>query len=201
MSGERERVLGAVRAALAGRDRPAHPGPFLGSRPPRAEDPAGHGSDPVVDAFAARFTAAGGEVVRLADDDAAAAWVVGFGAGLDGATVGESVPPHLRPPLPAAPAEGAALGVSMASAAVAETGTVILDARDARRVQLLPPAHLVFVRRGDVHATLAGALGTLRGDLPSALGLHSGPSRSADIGQIVVRGVHGPGRTIVAILG
>ena len=36
--------------------------------------------------------------------------------------------------------------------------------------------------------------------LPRALGLHSGPSKSADIGQVMVKGVHGPGRLVVVVL-
>ena len=37
--------------------------------------------------------------------------------------------------------------------------------------------------------------------LPSAVGLHSGPSKSADIGQVLVKGVHGPGRVVAVIVG
>ena len=74
-----------------------------------------------------------------------------------------------------------------------------MDARDGRRVQLLPPVHVVLVRAEDIHATLARALDALDGDLPSGLGLHSGPSKSADIGQVLVRGVHGPGRVVAVV--
>ena len=66
--------------------------------------------------------------------------------------------------------------------AVAETGSLVLDARDGRRVQLLPPTHVVLVRTRDVRATLAEALDEVARDQPSAVGLHSGPSKSADIG-------------------
>jgi hypothetical protein len=52
-----------------------------------------------------------------------------------------------------------------------------------------------------VHTTLGDALQACREDLPAVLALHSGPSKSADIGQILVTGVHGPGRIIAAILG
>ena len=41
----------------------------------------------------------------------------------------------------------------------------------------------------------------LRAGLPAALGLHSGPSKSADIGGTVVTGVHGPGRCIAVLEG
>ena len=40
----------------------------------------------------------------------------------------------------------------------------------------------------------------MRADLPSAIGLHSGPSKSADIGQIMVKGVHGPGRVVAVVI-
>jgi L-lactate dehydrogenase complex protein LldG len=59
---------------------------------------------------------------------------------------------------------------------------------------------VVLVHAGEVHATLAGALDHLSPDLPSAIGLHSGPSKSADIGQILVKGVHGPGRVLALII-
>jgi L-lactate dehydrogenase complex protein LldG len=59
----------------------------------------------------------------------------------------------------------------------------------------------VFVRAAAIHATFRDALLVMKGDLPSAIGLHSGPSRSADIGQVMVKGVHGPGRLVAVILG
>jgi hypothetical protein len=51
-----------------------------------------------------------------------------------------------------------------------------------------------------MRTTLGEALEAARDDLPATLALHSGPSKSADIGQILVTGVHGPGRIIAAIL-
>jgi L-lactate dehydrogenase complex protein LldG len=154
----------------------------------------------VVASFTAMFTAAGGEVVRVASMDLAAAWMADFATAFDSVAVGATLPSDLTADLPLAPAEAAALGISMGRGAVAETGSLILDARDGRRVQLLPPTHVVLVHARHVHATLDGALAAMAGDLPSALGLHSGPSKSADIGQILVRGVHGPGRVVAVII-
>jgi L-lactate dehydrogenase complex protein LldG len=147
------------------------------------------------------FEAAGGEVVRIAPVEDARAWLREFCSPFGSAAVGETVPAELRPEVATAPPHEAELGVSMASGAVAETGSLALDARDGRRTQLLPPTHLVWVRASMVQASMAGAFATSRDDLPSAMGLHSGPSKSADIGQILVTGVHGPGRVIAAILG
>jgi L-lactate dehydrogenase complex protein LldG len=61
--------------------------------------------------------------------------------------------------------------------------------------------HLVWLERGRLHDELGSALEAARaeGPLPAALALHSGPSKSADIGRIVVTGVHGPGRLVVAV--
>jgi L-lactate dehydrogenase complex protein LldG len=153
-----------------------------------------------VRAFTEVFTAAGGEVVALASVGEARRWLAGFVAGFVAASVGRGVPDELSPDLPAAGAEEAPLGVGVARCAVGETGSLVLDARDGRRTQLLPPVHLVWLRAADVHATLREALLAVGDDLPSALGLHSGPSKSADIGQILVRGVHGPGRLVVGLL-
>lgn len=196
----RERILARVRDAIEARPRTPHPGVFRGQRP--ASPPA----DPL-DGFAALFTRAGGEVVRAADEDGAGKWLSSFaqglgGVALEGVAVGADVPDSLRAVLPTAGAspEAAPLGVSRAVGAVAETGSLLLDARDGRRVQLLPPTHVVVVRASEIYPTLAEALRALRADLPSALALHSGPSKSADIGQILVTGVHGPGRVIALVI-
>jgi L-lactate dehydrogenase complex protein LldG len=189
----RERVLSRVRDAVARREARNHPGPFEGWRP---DKPA---SAPV-DAFAALFAGGGGEIVRVAASAEAKRWLADLAATHGTVAIGETVPAHLRPDVDVGDPESAPLGVSMAVGAVAETGSLILDARDGRRTQLLPPTHAVLVHAANVHATLAGALTALRDDLPSAVGLHSGPSKSADIGQILVKGVHGPGRVIALVM-
>lgn len=190
----RNRILGYVRGASASRPRVPHPGRFDGrwlmgdDRPP-------------VEGFAQLFAASGGEVERFDTLASASRWLGDFSRAFDSVTVGVTVPGSLRPPLPSTCPDLAPLGVSWAIGAVAETGSLVLDARDGRRTQLLAPTHVVFVRERDVHATLVGAMVHLRPSLPSAVGLHSGPSKSADIGQILVRGVHGPGRIVAALIG
>ena len=190
----RKRVLGQVRDALQKRAKTEHPGAFEGWRP-AASVRAG------VDGFATMLEAAGGEVVRLPDDAAAVGWLARFCRDFPAATVGHTVPVGLRPPLSTAPPDAAPLGVSMARGAIAETGSLLMDARDGRRAQLLPPTHVVFVRATAVYATFREALVAMRDDLPAAIGLHSGPSKSADIGHIMVKGVHGPGRLIAVVIG
>jgi L-lactate dehydrogenase complex protein LldG len=197
MSGPRARILARVASALQGRAHAPHPGVFGSWASPAADGPALSRQE----RFRAAFEAAGGEVVRLHDAAAAQAWWSGVGDGLRTAAVGPTVPANLAPPLPEVPPRDADVGVSLARAAVAETGSLLLDARDARRVQLLPPVHVVWVPTDRVRDTLATALAAVEEDLSSALGIHSGPSKSADIGQVLVRGVHGPGRLIAVLFG
>jgi L-lactate dehydrogenase complex protein LldG len=199
-SDARERILARVREALAGRKRADHPGDFGGWRTAPYDGRVPAGGEPV-DGFAAMLTAAGGEAVRMPTLPDASAWLQELASTFESATVGATVPAALRPRLAESLPVDAALGVSMARAAIAETGSLVLDARDGRRSQLLAPTHVVFVRDVDVHATFREALLAVRTDLPSAIGLHSGPSKSADIGHIMVKGVHGPGRLIAVIIG
>jgi len=196
----RERILGRVREANREREPVAHPGPLPeAAEPPAPFGPTGRG-DPI-GAFEDRLRGAGGEVVRLADEGAARRWLEEFAREFDSVSVCQDVPESLQPALPAAPPPEAALGVSLAVGAAAQTGSLLLSSREGRRSQLLPPVHLVWVRAEDVRLTLGDALLTCREDLPAVIALHSGPSKSADIGQILVTGVHGPGRIIAAILG
>ncbi len=193
-AGGKGRILGRIRVALERREATELPGHFEGWRPDGAVQSG-------VDGFFAMLGAAGGESVYQPTESAAGAWLARFSSDFASAAVGTTVPAALRPPLPIGEPAVAPLGVSMARCAIAETGSVVMDARDGRQTQLLPPTHVVFVRELDVHDTFRAALISMRADLPSALGLHSGPSKSADIGHVMVKGVHGPGRLIAVVVG
>lgn len=217
----RDRILGRVRDALASRSATPHPGDFGswglgdpipgGTVDPSGTDPGSHdgpsgtthdGSetpDPAA-RFQSTFSAAGGEVVFVSGWADAGAWLEETAAGFPTVVVGERVPDDLVPHRPRAEADTAGLAVSWASGAAAESGTVILESSDGRRAQLLAPVHVVVVPREEIRRTLTEALGAMRDRLPSAVGLHSGPSKSADIGQVMVRGVHGPGRIIALVV-
>ncbi|WP_353765419.1 LUD domain-containing protein [Oceanithermus sp.] len=191
MPDAKHRILRRVRRALAGRWPVEAPtGPW---RP--AVEAAG-----AVERFLTHAEAAGVEARRFESPDAARAWLSDWAAAFKSAATSPRVPAPLAPPLPAAPPEEADLGVSRALAAVADTGSVLLSSAEGRRLQLLPPAHLVWVDEAEVVQHLGEVLGRLADDPPSALALHSGPSKSADIGQIMVQGVHGPGRLAVAVV-
>lgn len=205
----RDRILGRVQRALASRPVMGHPGRLQadGDPAPAQEAPERAGGtvaswgQPLADVFQVRFQESGGEVVRLRSMAEARSWLETFARELSSAAVRAGLPQALCPPLPAATPSEADLGVSLARYAVADTGTLLLDGREGRGLQLLPPVHLVWVPVGALRETLAQALDDARKDLPATLGLHSGPSKSADIGQVMVTGVHGPGRVVAAVLG
>ena len=196
----RERILARIRAANRKRDRVEHPGGFESWRALDAGSAQGDHPGAARERFAAMFGAAGGEVVRVPGVSQAAAWLRDFGAAFDSVAVGSTVDPALVPDLPRHAPRRADFGLSRARCAIAETGSLVLDARDGRRAQLLPPVHVVVLDATAVHATARDAFAALRDDLPSALGLHSGPSKSADIGQVMVKGVHGPGRLVALVV-
>lgn len=187
----REQVFERVRRALRDRLRTPHPGEL---------DTAAADAPAPVEHFAECFRAAGGEVHRFADAGGARRWLHDFAGAFASASHGVGVPADLALPLPDAPPREAAVGLSVARAAAAQSGSLVLSSRDGRRTQLLPPVHVVLVAAVTVAATLGEALAACRDDGGSALALHSGPSKSADIGQVMVTGVHGPGRVIALLL-
>jgi L-lactate dehydrogenase complex protein LldG len=183
----RTRILSRVKRALKDRPKAELPGPL---HPAPLPDP--------LELFLRRLQAPGGDG-RLRRREEVRRFLDALAQGFSGAALGRTLPLDLRPPLPELSPEEAPLGVSYALFAVAETGSVALASEEGRKVHLLPPTHLVLVEAERVYGTLAEALASLE-DLPTALGLHSGPSKSADIGQVMVKGVHGPGRLLVAVL-
>ena len=99
-------------------------------------------------------------------------------------------------------------GLSRAVAAAAETGSLVLvsGADNPTTLAFLPEAHFILVSAGDVVGSYEAAFDRLRaiygeGALPRTVNLISGPSRTADIEQTIVRGAHGPKRLHVVILG
>ena len=196
--------MARVARATASRPGVPHPGalvaPVAGDAVDAGASAAGDAVDHVVDAFVKCFTSQGGEVARADPGRPAGEWLTEFLRGLDpevvGVAVGPDVPPELRPRLPEAAAAQAGAGISMAWGAAADTGSLVLPSTGTRAVQLLPPVHVVWVPVGRVFARLEDALCELEPELPAAVGLHSGPSKSADIGRTVVTGVHGPGRCV-----
>jgi L-lactate dehydrogenase complex protein LldG len=96
--------------------------------------------------------------------------------------------------------EGA--GVSRAEYGLADTGSVVLAAGpdEPRSRHLLPEVHVSLLAEERILPGLAELFRAVGGDLPSALAIVTGPSRSADIEQRLVVGVHGPREVHVVLL-
>lgn len=92
-------------------------------------------------------------------------------------------------------------GVSSAIAALAETGTVVVDSGPGRSrlVTLLPPVHIVLLPASRLTADLFTWAAAREGTLPANVTLISGPSKTADIEQTLAIGVHGPRRLLVIL--
>ena len=95
-------------------------------------------------------------------------------------------------------------GITGAEYALAETGTLVMfsSAAESRLISLLPPAHIAVVRTASLLANLDELLAKLPDPAAqsSAMVLITGPSRTADIEQILIRGVHGPGEVHVVLV-
>jgi L-lactate dehydrogenase complex protein LldG len=81
-------------------------------------------------------------------------------------------------------------------ALIADTGTAVVSARlsGGRRSGLVDPVHVIEAREEQLVPDLAAALERIGPELAqaSAVTLVTGPSRTADIEQTLIRGVHGP---------
>lgn len=149
---------------------------------------AGASVERVPDAAAA--VAAVGEMARRAEAGRVTSTPEGARFAPAGALVGGSV----------AEVADAALGVSVARLAVAETGSVLLGSNDpqAGMVGMLAKTHVVVAKASALVSSLDAAAITVRGlarpgpDQLRYMGFVTGPSRTADIERVLTIGVQGP---------
>jgi L-lactate dehydrogenase complex protein LldG len=208
----REAVLHKVRTAL-GRNagQPVHEPPPVRLVVPEVDIEAR------VQSFCERIEALAGKTHRAASAAAARDYVSNVIAGrsavlsnapilrecgidlLPGVQTGFTGSSELR-----AACSTAACGISGADYALADTGTLVMlsSRQEARLISLLPPVYIALVAR----ERLLTGLDELLTILPhpagktSSMVLITGPSRTADIEQILVRGVHGPGEIHVVVV-
>jgi L-lactate dehydrogenase complex protein LldG len=88
------------------------------------------------------------------------------------------------------------VGITNAQAAIAETGTLVLDSSCERNrlVSVVPPVHIAIVAASRIYTTLAEVLAMLQSsdEVSPAITFITGPSRTADIELTLTVGVHGP---------
>jgi L-lactate dehydrogenase complex protein LldG len=94
-----------------------------------------------------------------------------------------------------------AVGITSADYALANTGSLVMIS-EARLASLLPPVHVAVIRAEQILTSLDELLTIVPepARVTSSMVLITGPSRTADIEQILVRGVHGPGEIHVVIV-
>lgn len=87
---------------------------------------------------------------------------------------------------------------------IAETGSLILwpDETEPRLLSLVPPIHCVLLLADQIYSTFAEAMEAQDwvNGMPTNALLISGPSKSADIAQVLAYGVHGPKSLVVLII-
>lgn len=97
--------------------------------------------------------------------------------------------------------------ISHAFAGIAESGTImqVSGADNPTTLNFLPEAHIVLLEASALFASYEEAWSKLRevmgeGNMPRTVNLISGPSRTADIEQTIVRPAHGPKNMHVIIV-
>jgi L-lactate dehydrogenase complex protein LldG len=94
-------------------------------------------------------------------------------------------------------------GLSTAAGGIVETGSLFLQTGpdEPRLLSLVPPIHFVVLSRADFANTLLEMLRRhdLAAGMPTNVLLISGPSKTADIEQTLVYGVHGPRQLVVLL--
>lgn len=202
----REDILGRIRSAL--RDAPVAP-----PVPRDYRAASGLGKEALIEMLVDRLVDYKAEVsvvdaaevperiaALLAD---ARSYVVpaGFDAGwLAGVDGGRRHVDSLSAPLSLAELDSIEAVVTGSAVAVAETGTIILDAspdQGRRAISLVPDHHICIVNVADIAGILPEALRRIDGTRP--LTMISGPSATSDIELERVEGVHGPRRLDVLI--
>ena len=95
-------------------------------------------------------------------------------------------------------------GITSAEYALAATGTLVMLAgpENPRMVSLLPPIHIAVLPAERVLAGIDSLFSLLPDPaaVASSMVLITGPSRTGDIEQISIRGVHGPGEIHVVLI-
>lgn len=204
MSSAREEILDRVRRALGD-----------GHVPPPVQrtyrrDSTAAGTE-AVDLLTERLIDYRASVAHCSDDEVPARVAATLdGRAVDSVAVPEGFPPEWlamvgpsrqhRDPLTADELDSLGGTVSTCAVAIAETGTIVLDAgpgQGRRALSLIPDYLLVVVRAEQIVGSVPAAVAAL--DATRPLTWISGPSATSDIELQRVEGVHGP-RTLDVLI-
>lgn len=123
-------------------------------------------------------------------------------AGLPREWLGPPIEPVVDTGLSYADLDGSEGVLTGCSAAIAETGTIVLrhgPAEGRRALTLLPDYHLCVVFADQIVQTVPEAIRSIGQSRPGLVTTISGPSATADIEMTRIRGVHGP-RTLEVVV-
>ncbi len=211
-AGLNEAVLHKVRSALGrvvGQPAPPPPPPLMAIVEMDRETR--------IQSFCEHFSMLGGNPVRVPDGAEASQWLASF---LQNRTAVASNSQFLEdmgilrfPSVNGKYRDSAALrgacavadiGITSADFALAQTGTLVMIAspQEARLISLLPPVHVAIFPASRLLTGLDELLTVVPNpaSVTSSMVLITGPSRTGDIEQILVRGVHGPGQIYSVIV-
>jgi L-lactate dehydrogenase complex protein LldG len=202
----RDRILARVRSALSDVPREETPDDVP---VPREYERTRSGAD-VIELLVDRLTDYRAQVHEVSDVAAAVAEALtrrgarrlAAPAGVPDAWLGSVEAVRDDPPLPNVELDGLDGVLTGCAVAIAETGTIVLDAgpgQGRRALTLVPDYHLCVVRRDQVVRTVPEAVERL--DPARPLTWISGPSATSDIELNRVEGVHGPRTLEVLITG
>jgi L-lactate dehydrogenase complex protein LldG len=212
MSDSRAAILGRIRSALhrtPGQAPPALPAAALRTRNLSGPE--------CVELFVRQFEKLNGKAVRVRGRNEAAEAVRDLTNGhtavasnapflrecgiadLQNVETGITSCEHLR-----SSCATAGFGITSADFALADTGSFVMisSPKEARLISLLPPVHIAVIPSAAILPNLDELFTRCPkpADESSSMVLITGPSRTADIEQILVRGVHGPGEIYAVIV-
>lgn len=101
-----------------------------------------------------------------------------------------------------APTKEDECGITTILAADATTGAMLITDTITHMptLSLLPPHHIAVIKQQSLYPSISEVLNTIKKPIPSLCNFICGPSRTADIEQEMVLGMHGPTNVLVILV-